>query len=115
MEWFLENWYMVIIAIVVVCVAAVWAYKFFTLPTDEQIKKVKEWLLFAVTQAETDLGSGTGQLKLRTVYDMFVQRFPALVALISFERFSELVDEALVEMKSMLEKNPAVNKLVKGE
>ena len=55
-----------------------------------------------------NLGSGTGQLKLRMVYDMFVQRFPWLARLISFEKFAGLVDEALVEMRNMLAKNAAV-------
>ncbi|MFR6482019.1 MAG: hypothetical protein ACLUPD_10785 [Anaerotignum faecicola] len=44
----------------------------------EQREKVKEWLLLAVTEAEKELGSGTGQLKLRYVYDLFLRRFPAV-------------------------------------
>ena len=67
--------------------------KFFKLPRESQIAKVKEWLLFAVMQAEKELGSGTGQLKLRYVYDMFVSKFPYLVQFVSFEFFSKLVDD----------------------
>ena len=39
---------------------------------------VKEWLLWAVTQAEQYLGSGTGALKLRYVYDLAVEAFPPI-------------------------------------
>ena len=46
-----------------------------------------------------------GQLKLRQVYDLFVQRFPAVAAVISFDTFSIWVDEALEQMREMLAKN----------
>ena len=89
-------------------------YVFIKRPTDEQINSVKEWLIYAVTEAERELGSGTGQLKLRYVYNMFVERFPALSAAISFTMLSGLVDEALDHMKWMLETNKAVQNYVSG-
>ena len=61
-----------------------------------------------MTEAEKELGSGTGQLKLRQVYDLFVQRFPAVAAVISFDTFSGWVDEALEQMREMLAKNEQV-------
>mgnify|MGYP000840045992 CR=1 FL=1 len=76
--------------------------------------RVKEWLLWAVTEAEKDLGGGTGKLKLRQVYDLFVQRFPWLAKAVSFELFSSLVDEALEEMREMLDNNQAVKAFVEG-
>lgn len=68
-------------------------------------QKVKNWLVYAVTLAESELGSGTGQLKLRSVYNMFVLRFPKLSMIITFERFSDLVDDALDIMREMLKNN----------
>ena len=53
-------------------------YVFVKRPHTEQLKSVKEWMLFAVTKAEKELGSGTGKLKLRYVYDMFIAKFPWL-------------------------------------
>ena len=73
------------------------------------------WLLYAVTKAEKELGGGTGQIKLRYVYDMFVARFTWLARVISFEAFSMMVDEALERMKKMLESNKAMQTLVSGE
>lgn len=81
----------------------------------KQIKKLEEWLLYAVTVAEKKLGGGTGALKLRYVYDWFVRRFPWLAKMISFEHFSKMVDGALEQMKKMLESNKAAKEFVKKE
>jgi hypothetical protein len=78
----------------------------------KQPKKVKEWLLWAVIQAETTLGGGTGQVKLRAVYDLFVERYKIISFLVSFETFSKWVDVALDEMRVMLENNDNVKALV---
>ena len=81
-------------------------------PTNAQLASVKEWLLYAVAKAEKELGSGTGQLKLRYVYDMFILRFDGLAKVISFAAFSMLVDEALEIFRAMLDTNKSVNKYV---
>ena len=114
MEFIVENWYIILAAVALVAVVVVAAVKFFKLPTKEQIAQVKAWLLWAVTEAEKELGGGTGQLKLRKVYDLFVQRFPWLAKVITFERFSVLVDEALDEMREMLAKNKSAVSFVAG-
>lgn len=111
----LENWYMFVAAIAVSVVIGVVIGKFLNLPTSAQAEKVKEWLLWAVTEAEKELGSGTGQLKLRQVYDLFIQRFPAIAKMISFDTFMLWVDEALEEMREMLKQNKAVKELVEGD
>lgn len=108
LNFFIENWYFIVTAIVMVVMAGVICWNFFKLPAKEQMAKVKEWLLYAVTEAEKELGGGTGQLKLRQVYDLFVQRFPAVAAVISFDTFSGWVDEALEQMREMLAKNENV-------
>lgn len=115
MEFILENWPIIVAAIAVVAVAAVAVARFVGLPTESQLAKVREWLLWAVTEAEKDLGGGTGQLKLRQVYDLFVTRFPWLAKLVSFELFSDLVDDALEDMREMLDTNQAVKAFVEGE
>lgn len=111
----IENWYLIIALMAVIFVIGVFIGKFLNLPTSEQINKCKEWLVWAVTQAEAELGGGTGQLKLRAVYDVFVQRFPAVAQAISFDTFSLWVDEALVDMREMLQNNKAVKNLVEGD
>ena len=66
-------------------------------------ENVKEWLLWAVTQAENYLGSGTGALKLRYVYDLAVEKFPAIKYILPFNVFSAWVDEALKIMREEIE------------
>ena len=65
-------------------------------------QKVLNWLVWAVGQAEQEFGGGTGQLKLRSVYNQFIKMFPKLSAVITFNRFSELVDKALLILDKML-------------
>lgn len=60
-----------------------------------QKKKVIEWLKYAVSMAEKELGEKTGPLKLRRVYDWFIEKFPSLSSLITFEHFSKWVDIAI--------------------
>lgn len=114
MEFIVDNWAVIVAALAILAVAIVAIVCFIGLPTSSQLKKVKEWLLWAVTEAEKELGGGTGQLKLRQVYDLFVTRFPWLAKLISFELFSTMVDEALDEMRHLLDTNTAVAAFVSG-
>ena len=75
MKFITENWF-VLVAFVAVAAAGGYAvYTFVKMPSDKQLKKVREWLLYAVTKADKELGGGTGQIKLRYVDDMFVPRF----------------------------------------
>ncbi len=84
--------------------------------SEEEIEKLKvcvqEWLLGAVARAEKELGGGTGQLKLRTVYEMFVKTFPTMVTYIPFTDFSDMVDIALIKFRDMLEKNEKIKTYV---
>lgn len=109
------NWVLIAAALVVIgmCIYVMW--EFSRKPREEQIKQVREWLLWAVTLAERELGGGTGQLKLRYVYDMFVERFPWLAKIIGFDWFSDLVDDALEQMRGMLSTNKAIKAIVDGE
>ena len=60
-----------------------------------QKEKIIEWLKWAVAEAEKLLGSGTGQLKLRQVYDWFCTKFPVAAIFLPFKIFSTWVDIAL--------------------
>ena len=114
MEWLINNWYLIVAAIAVVIAIVVAVKKFLGLPTEQQLDNLKEWLKWAVTQAEKELGSGTGQLKLRMVYDMAVEKFPWLLKVVPFEEFSMWVDEALIWLNKQLESNKAIIDRVKG-
>lgn len=109
MEFIIDYW---VIALVVVLALVYKIAVFMKSPSQNQLAQVKEWLLYAVAQAEKKLGSGTGQLKLRYVYDLFILRFGTLARMINFETFSTLVDEALYVFRDMLRDNEAVSKYV---
>ena len=112
MEFITENWALIVALVAAITAGVVAGIKFYNMPTDKQLSKVKEWLLYAVTMAEKELGGGTGKLKLRYVYDLFLSKFGWLAKVITFEQFSRLVDEALEEMKRLLESNASVQQLV---
>lgn len=78
-------------------------------------QKVRNWLVWAVSKAEQEFGSGTGQLKLRSVYNQFIARFPKLSTFITFRRFSALVDEALNILSDMLKNGKIANIIEKGD
>ncbi len=116
MNYIIENWYLIVATACIIFMAAVYIKEFCAKPTDEQLAKIKKWLLYAVTECEAQLGSGTGRLKLSMCYNMFVQAFPALAAIVPFEVFSKLVDDALDEMKEMLNEQPiAMTRLIEAE
>ena len=55
MKFIVENWF-VIVAIAAVGGSIGYAiYSFVKMPSDKQMNKVREWLLYAVTKAEKEL------------------------------------------------------------
>lgn len=78
-----------------------------------QKEKIAEWLKYAVTEAEKYLGGGTGQLKLRQVYDWFTDRFPIVAAILPFRVFSAWVDVALETLEKWHE-NKNIEDYIKG-
>lgn len=100
----------IIVAIIIVIIALITGIIWFIkLPNSKKVANLKEWLKLAVVEAEKTLGNGTGQLKLRYVYDQAVKQFPWVVSLVSFETFSLWVDEALDWMEQELEQNKKID------
>lgn len=97
-----ETFYYIFMAVVVVFMLA---YGFTT-------GRAIEWLKYAVAYAEQELGSGTGQLKLRTVYDLFIDKFPAFSTIVPFRLFSYWVDLALDWLRVQIENNVNVKGLI---
>ena len=65
----------------------------------------KNWLVWAVSEAESMFGSKTGKLKLRYAYELAVKCYPMLAKFIPFSMFSKMVDTALDVMRDMIENN----------
>lgn len=117
MKELIENGVFIASLVVTVAVTALIIYQFFLLPTDKQKEKVKEWLVWACIEAEKALQTGTGQAKLRKVYDAFiaVRAFSWIAKIISFDTFSAYVAEALVEAKKMIINSRSLAEYVYGE
>jgi hypothetical protein len=103
-----ENWQIIFIAIIVLFNLIYFGIQFFKQDPKKQLEQVKEWLLYAVAAAEKEFGSGTGTLKMKYVYNLFVTTFPSVAKIISYETFKNLAEEALVSFKGILETTPAV-------
>jgi len=74
----------------------------------------KDWLVWAVIEAEHLLGSKTGQMKLRYVYDLAIRYFPVIAKLLPFSVFAILVDGALAVMNSMIQENKSIADAIGG-
>lgn len=114
MDYLVNNWPIIIASIAIVVVAISTVINFSQKPSEDQIKAIKEWLVWAVTEAEKALGNGTGKLKLRYVYDKFLNSFPTIAKFIKFDDFSNYVDEALTTMKTLIGSNESVRKYVEN-
>ena len=114
-ELLIANWQIILGALIIIAAAIYTFIRFNKKSVQGQIDQVKEWLLYAVMAAEKELGSGTGAIKLRYVYDMFVTKFPLMVALIPFSTFSAFVDEALDKFKDLLATSPQLQLYVQQQ
>lgn len=117
MEWLIENWFLIVALLSCGVVGICFVFRFLGMPTEKQKAKVREWLIWACIEAERALQSGTGQLKLREVWNMFcaVPAFTWVARIVSFEQFSDWVSDALFTMKEMLISNAALAEYVYGD
>ena len=104
MEWIINNWSLIIVILAVIV--------YFIMSGK---KSVMKWLLFAVTMAEQEMGSGTGKIKLAQVYQDFVAAYPIFSKIVPFAVFSAWVDAVLDEMRHLLETNSDIKKFVEGK
>ena len=106
LEFLQQYWFYIAIILIAVGVTIYTAIK--------EPKKIQEWLVWACAQAELTLGSGTGMLKLREVYDMFLTQYPIISKFISFSTFQKWTEESLLIFKDWVSNNDIQN-LFPGE
>lgn len=116
-SWIADNWFLLVVVIGVIFLFVRCTKIFLGLPSEEQQKKVLEWLLYAVVKAEKKFKiEKLGRIKLRYVYDLFLDKFPSIAPVVSFEQFSKWVDIALDEMRKAIESNPKFKEYIeRGE
>ena len=94
MKWIIDNWSLLVIIVGVIA--------YFIITGKQGIIQA---LVYMTGRAEKELGSKTGQMKLRLVYNMFVEKYPVLSKIIPFKVFSNWVDIALAQLKNMIQEN----------
>ena len=75
-------------------------------------KSLKDVLLYLCTEAEKIYGSKTGQLKLKYTWSEACRQFPFLTTFLSFETFSDMVDDCLVDFRHLIETNDSIAEYV---
>lgn len=107
-----EIFFYIVIALAIGIVVGYGIKYFIQSPTDSKVKMIKNWLLYATAQAESEMGAGTGKLKLAKVYNMFVEKFPEIAAVMKYETFCGLVDETLVTLRHLIESNSNIDSVI---
>ena len=107
-----EVVFYVIIALTAGLVIGYYIQHFIQLPSKSKMSVVKNWLLYATAQAEQEMGAGTGKLKLAKVYNMFVEKFPQIAMVLRYEKFCDLVDEALTTLRHLIESNTNIDSVI---
>lgn len=110
-----EYWYLIITALAMVILAVCFIVDFIKKSPKERLESVKQWAVYACALAEAHLGSGTGQLKMKETYNMFLKTFPSLAEIISFEQYKAIAEESLAELKEMLKTNPNIQNIVQDQ
>ena len=103
MEFLIQNWDLVLVVVCAIGGLGFMVYKYLTLPTSKKKESIRKNLLNLVIEAERLYGSKKGKEKFQFVYGMLSTTFIWL-KFIPVSVIEELVDEALDEMRELLEK-----------
>lgn len=102
LNFIVEYWDFILLA-----VAAVAAVVFFAFKGNKTV--IMRMLYALVTEAEKELGSGTGSLKLATVIAKIYPKLPAVIKLFVTEKtITKWVEEALTAAKEAWKQNAAI-------
>lgn len=106
-NWILGNWFLVVVFMCFFGCFILYIRKFFKLPTNEQIKVIKDFIYTLVLSAEKELGSSTGQAKLATVIQKFYSTCPIdLRKFMTEKMIIDFIEESVERMKKYFENNP---------
>jgi len=94
-----ENPYVILLAVIIACVVVYVVAK--------GKKGIYEAALYLVTVAEEEWGSKTGQIKFAEVISTIKAQHPILSMIIREETLKKIIEDALMEMKTILAKKQA--------
>lgn len=113
-----EHWDLLVYASAIIAMA-VWRVRQWIALDEEQKhelvrQRIRDLLLDWVTEAEKQLGSGTGAWKIRKAYEAAAEKMaelglgPVFAKYVSLEEFDAMAQEYLEEMRRKLESNGAI-------
>ncbi len=105
-----------VIAIGVILAIGYKVYEFIKLPKDKQSEQIEEWLFWALFESELAFGGGgTGELKMRYVYDLFILAFPKIAESMPFAEFKSIAEDILPEAKAYWQDTDKLRNMLKEE
>ena len=99
LEFLIVYAWLIISAMLITCIVAWITHIFKATPPERRWKKVFQWLLTAVLNAERLFGPGAGPYKLHFVYTEFKEAFPIQSFLMRYSTFCTLVNIAVEQMQ----------------
>lgn len=105
MNWIMNNYHIILIAIIILLGIYGVCVRFLKLTPSEQKRRINLILFNACRKAETELGSKTGKAKRAQVYAAFRQQMPIISLFLSEEQYDACLDKALEELKEWFAKN----------
>lgn len=102
----------IVISLVLGIVGGFFIAKFISVPNSTKIAMLKKWMLWAVAQAEAEMGAGTGALKLAKVYNKFVEDLPQIASVVTYDQFCDIVDESLAILRELIETNGNIDDFI---
>lgn len=112
--WLMANYITIIVILLSIVAVLLILFKFLKLTPAEQKRRINLILLDACMKAEAALGSKTGKAKRAQVYGVLKEKMPIITLFLSEEKYDELLDAALNEMKAWFEQNSAAAEKICG-
>jgi len=106
LNFFINNWEALVIIAVILVGAIIGINLGFK-------KQIKAGILYLVTEAEKEYGSGTGELKYAAVSTWIYEKLPTLLRLfISASMIDDLIEWGVAQMKEYLSENASAAAIV---
>ncbi len=105
LNWLIENWFLIVIFLCFFGKSIINTINFLLMEPNKRLLFIRENILNLVLKAEEQLGSKTGELKLKLVINLFYKKYPIARLIISETKLIEMIEESVTEMKNTLKEN----------
>jgi len=102
LNWLIENWFLIVIFLCFFGKSIINTINFLLMEPNKRLLFIRENILNLVLIAEKELGSKTGEMKLKLVITTFYKKYPFARLIFPENKLIELIEESVVEMKNIL-------------